>query len=143
LLLAGLVDNEATARGRMTSLLDSGAAWETFQIWIAEQGGDWSGFQQASLSSRQHYKHIEVLAPKTGKIAQLDALSIGQLACDMGAGRRSKLDQIDSWVGIECLAKLGDTVERNQPVALVVTKASDHSEHASYVNRYLSALAIR
>ncbi len=49
-------------------------------------------------------------------MAQVRALSVGHAALLLGAGRKKKGDKIDPGAGVEVLVKIGDEVEKGQPV---------------------------
>jgi pyrimidine-nucleoside phosphorylase len=121
-------------------LLSSGTAWASFQAWIAAQGGDWDAFLRQSESAAAKYQRISVTAPSSGTITKLDALAIGQLACDIGAGRVNKDDEIDPWVGIELLAKVGDEVAAGDEAAILTVKPN--ADGPGLAQRYLAATTI-
>jgi thymidine phosphorylase len=52
-------------------------------------------------------------------VARFGASAIGNAALAIGAGRKQKGDWIDPGSGIEVLAKPGDRLEKDQPVALL------------------------
>ena len=51
-------------------------------------------------------------------------------ALDLGAGRRTKEDNIDHAVGIRCFAKLGDEVQTGQVLAVVYAQDEGSAAHA-------------
>ena len=56
---------------------------------------------------------------EAGSVARIDAEGLGRAAAALGAGRMKKGDPIDPAVGIEFYPKVGDHVDRGQPVATV------------------------
>ncbi len=54
-----------------------------------------------------------------GWVTRCDARTVGVAAMRLGAGRERKEDEVDHGVGITLLAKVGDRVEKGQPVARV------------------------
>ena len=52
-----------------------------------------------------------------GVVARVRALPVGVVARELGAGRRSKGDEIDHSVGVVLLKKRGDTVSRGEAIA--------------------------
>jgi thymidine phosphorylase len=58
----------------------------------------------------------EVVAPRPGFIATIDAYRVGLAAMRLGAGRERKEDTIDPGVGITVLNKPGDEVSEGEPV---------------------------
>ncbi|HZO35080.1 MAG TPA: hypothetical protein VFB17_08395, partial [Gaiellaceae bacterium] len=64
----------------------------------------------------------DVPSPAGGYVTRLDAIAVGNAAVHLGAGRRTKEDTIDHAVGVLCLAKRGDAVERGRPLARVLAR---------------------
>lgn len=61
----------------------------------------------------------EVLSPGNGFVGAFATKRIGMLAVDLGAGRRKIDDRIDPKAGIILKKKLGDRVEKGEPVGEV------------------------
>ena len=103
----------ATAPARAPAL-DSGAAHERYQRWVAAQGGD----PDAPLPRAPVV--VEVPAPARRRRAALPRLP-GRRAGD-GAGRRpraSRAHVVDHAVGVVVHRKRGDRVEAGEPLATV------------------------
>jgi len=92
--------------------ISSGAAYKKFRELVATQGGDVKALEKLPVSDEVR----EVVAPQAGYVAQVKALSVGRAALLLGAGRKKKGDKIDPGVGVEVLVKIGDEVEKGQPV---------------------------
>jgi thymidine phosphorylase len=101
------------AEQKVESALSSGGAFEKFREFVAAQGGDGGAVERLQLSPLA----AEVEALETGYVAGMDALSVGNAALAMGAGRQRKGEEIDSGAGVEALVKVGERVEVGQPVA--------------------------
>jgi pyrimidine-nucleoside phosphorylase len=71
-----------------------------------------------------------VTADREGFVAEVSALGLGRVALDLGAGRRTKEDDIDHAVGIRCFAKRGDEVQPGQMLAVVYARDDDSATHA-------------
>jgi thymidine phosphorylase len=71
-----------------------------------------------------------VAAPERGYVRSLRALPIGIAALELGAGRVRKEDPIDHAVGIVCLRKRADAVERGEPLAEVHARTIDDAKRA-------------
>ena len=67
----------------------------------------------------------------------LRALPVGIAALELGAGRARKDDAIDHAVGVVCLRKRGDEVERGEPLAEIHARTDD--EAAAAAERVLGA----
>ncbi len=109
-------------------LLAHGQALAKFQEWVAAQGGlpevadDPGLLPQARLIEK-------IPAPRSGYVATIDAMGIGLRAMQLGAGRAKKGDAIDPAVGIVLRAKVGDWVEKGQP--LLTIHANDEARLAA------------
>jgi pyrimidine-nucleoside phosphorylase len=115
--LLGLSDlgvDEAEARRRVTEAVSSGAAEAAWRRWLVAQGGtaDESALEEAPVV-------LPVEAPSDGVVTRLGAIAIGNAAVHLGAGRKAKGDTIDHAVGIVCLRKRGDSVQRGETLAEV------------------------
>jgi pyrimidine-nucleoside phosphorylase len=118
LLLAGAAPDEETARRLTTEALASGRALEKFRDLVQGQGGDPCVIEDYALLPRAAWAE-DLSAPRAGFIAALDAEAIGWAAVLLGGGRAKKGDPLDHAVGIVCHLKVGERVERNQPVMTI------------------------
>ncbi len=118
LLLAGIDSDRDDAIARLKKAVDSGAAMEKFQDVIVAQDGNPNVAEDRSLLPGAPDSH-EVLAPESGFVTKCDARDIGVAGVRLGAGRERKEDQVDPGVGISLLAKIGDRVDKGQPMAVV------------------------
>jgi pyrimidine-nucleoside phosphorylase len=105
-------------RERLEDAIESGAALQKFIDVTVAHGGDPSVIHDPSLLAVAHHE-AKVAAPGSGYVTQCDALTIGVVATHLGAGRERKEDTIDPGVGITLKAKMGDTVHRGDPLAIV------------------------
>jgi len=114
LALSDLGIDEAEGLRRAQAAVADGSAEATWRRWLEAQGGavDEDALPVAPLVR-------EVPAPADGYVHALGAIRVGNAAVHLGAGRRTKEDDIDHAVGIVCLAKRGDRVEQGQPLAEV------------------------
>ena len=55
---------------------------------------------------------------------EVHALAIGVAALELGAGRAHKGEAIDHAVGVVCLRKRGDAVERGEPLAEIHARSA-------------------
>ncbi len=109
LRLAGVEEPER----RVEEAVSSGAAYEKLREFVRAQGGDAGALESLPVSEAVR----EVEAPEGGYVAGFDALGVGRAALLLGAGRETKDDTVDPGVGVEVLVKVGDRLERGQPVA--------------------------
>jgi pyrimidine-nucleoside phosphorylase len=118
LMAAGVTGSPDEAALSVAGTIESGAALDAFRRVVAAQGGDTSFVDDpGSLPSAP--ETAEVTAQRAGWVARCDARTVGVAAMRLGAGRERKEDEVDHGVGITLLAKIGDKVEKGQPVAKV------------------------
>jgi len=98
--------------------LQDGSAWQKFVAMVEAQGGDASALEKIRDVHRAPMV-TEILSPATGNLTKLDALEIGRLCVELGAGRAKAGDAIDFSVGVESLKKQGDSVRAGDPVLRV------------------------
>jgi pyrimidine-nucleoside phosphorylase len=101
-------------RRRAEAAVADGSAEATWCRWIEAQGGT---ADESALESARIVR--EVTAPGAGFVTRLAATAIGSAALHLGAGRRTKTDEIDHAVGIVCHRKRGDEVEAGDVLAEV------------------------
>lgn len=118
LRLAGLADDDATARAMLQRAIDSGAGLEVMERMIDAQGGDASVVAHPERLPSAPGEQV-VIAQDSGIVKECHARRIGTSAVRLGAGRETKKDEIDPGVGITVHAKVGDHVERCQPLATI------------------------
>ena len=117
--------------------LESGAAYAKFKEWIAAQGGDVRFAEDPSRFPSAAYS-LEVLAEESGYLAAMDTEAIGNAACSLGAGRRTKADVIDMAAGLVLTAKIGDQVKKGDRLATLYSNNKDCLPAAA--EEYLGAL---
>ncbi len=96
--------DEDEARRRATAALDEGRAAEAFERWCYVQGGRWKPGEFHRLAEGQ------VKAERSGTVAAIDALAVGQAAQLSGAGRRTVDDDVDPAAGVVLACRVGDEV---------------------------------
>jgi len=124
IFLAGNVASASDGEEAAKHLIRNGAAWDKFLQIVHAQGGDISFLQQTNkfpLSKQT----AEVSARQAGWIYKIDALEIGLTCVSLGAGRIKITDPIDPKAGILLKVKPGDTVEKDQVLAIIQTDKSE------------------
>ncbi|MET0449125.1 MAG: thymidine phosphorylase [Aeromicrobium sp.] len=104
--------------------LASGAAMDVWKQMISAQGGD----PDAALPVAKE-SHV-VVAPSSGVLARLDALSVGVSAWRLGAGRSRPGEQVQAAAGVVMHAKPGDRVTEGQPLMTLHTDTPERFERA-------------
>jgi pyrimidine-nucleoside phosphorylase len=124
------------ARMAGEAVLADGRALAKFRALVVAQGGDGEQVDHPDLLPRAALRET-VNAPKTGYLREINAREIGLAAVDLGAGRMKKTDSIDLAVGVVVHRKVGDRVEKGQP--LFTLHANDAEKLAAARNRALKA----
>lgn len=128
LRVSGLATSAADALERMESTLSSGRALTKAQEWVAAQGAS------VNLSDEGWLQKAEVIHPieatVAGCIGRVDARMIGEIALSLGAGRRTKADEINLSVGLEIHVKVGDFVTVGSPIATIHAATQEQAETA-------------
>lgn len=127
LVLGGVDADRESALTRLKSAVDSGAAMERFQEVIAAQDGDPRVADDRSLLPVAPQRH-ELLATEAGFVTKCDARDIGVAGVRLGAGRQRKEDEVDAGVSISIHAKIGDEVEKGQPLATIAYREQTRFE---------------
>jgi pyrimidine-nucleoside phosphorylase len=115
--------DEAEGRSRAEQALTDGTAVAAYERWIAAQGGDPS---ESALPTAPVVR--EVHAEREGHVTQLGAIRVGQAAVRLGAGRRTKEDEIDHAVGIVCRKKRGDAVAVGDTLAEIHARDEEQAD---------------
>jgi pyrimidine-nucleoside phosphorylase len=103
------------ARALAEKSIADGSALEKLRVLAAAQGGDPSYVDDVSKFERAKYVET-VKAPRSGFISRVHARSVGEAAVTLGAGRAKKGDPIDHAVGFVIRKKVGDAVEKGEPL---------------------------
>ena len=105
-------------REKLQQRLHDGSAWQKFVTMVEAQGGDASTLEKMREIHRAPVI-ADVVSPVAGTLTKLDALEIGKLCVELGAGRAKAGDVVDFSVGVECLKKTGDQVAVGETVLRV------------------------
>ena len=98
--------------------LSSGAAFETLKRFVKAQGGDISVLSDPS-GFKQALHTAPCIAKSDGFVSQIEADRIGLASQHLGAGRKTKEDEIDLSAGLVLEKKVGDPVKKGDPLAVL------------------------
>jgi pyrimidine-nucleoside phosphorylase len=118
LRLAGLASSLEEAKQKAAAAIASGEALERFRRAVERQGGDPRAVDDLGRLP-QAASVAEIEAERSGWIAAVDALEIGEAVVELGGGRRRMEDAIDPAAGVRILRKHGDKVRAGDAIALV------------------------
>jgi pyrimidine-nucleoside phosphorylase len=125
------------------AVLASGRAYERFERMVKAHGGD-----LAALAQHEAVQIEEVRAGEPGVLTRCDAWEIGRAAFVLGAGRLRAEDPVHPGVGVTVLRKVGEPVEKGQPLALLhhvgreLDRARAHLAAAFGVGEHAAARAM-
>jgi len=128
LTLSGVARDETAARALLEKKLASGAALETFARMVWAQGGDPRVADAPEKVLPQAPAVVEVPAPRCGVLARVDADGIGRAVLLLGGGRRAVTDAIDPAVGVSRLRKVGERIEKGEPLATLHARTRAEAE---------------
>ncbi len=109
-----------SARRMAGEAIASGAAFEKFRMLVRAQGGEVAYVDDPERLPKAKFVEV-VKADRSGSISQVHARLVGEAAVTLGAGRAKKGDPIDYAVGFVIHHKVGDFVERGQPLFTIYT----------------------
>ena len=127
LVLGKRAKDLAEGRALAEKSITNGSAFEKLKVLVQAQGGDVSYVDDTSKFPRAKYVEV-VKAPRSGNLSEVQARSVGEASVTLGAGRAKKSDPVDHAVGFIIHHKVGDKVEKGEP--LFTIHANDESKLA-------------
>jgi pyrimidine-nucleoside phosphorylase len=136
LVVGKRADDLNAGRKMAEKAIADGSAFEKFRVLVQAQSGDVSYVDESDKFPRA--KFVEVVnAPRSGWLAQVDARSVGEASVSLGAGRAKKSDPVDHAVGFVIYHKVGDRVEKGEP--LFTVHANDEKKQTEARAQVLAA----
>jgi pyrimidine-nucleoside phosphorylase len=117
LVVSGTVSSAATGRRLLKKNIAQKKGLKKLAELIKAQGGNPEVIENPDLLPQPKAK-IEINAGAAGFIEKINALEVGMAAKILGAGRKTKTDPIDLSVGILLKKKVGDAVQKGEPLAV-------------------------
>lgn len=108
----GLGISVEEAKEKVKENLFNGKAYDKFIEWVTRQGGNINELKE-DVNTK------DILSKEEGYISKIDALKIGTIARELGAGRLTKDDIINHKVGIVLNKKVGDKIEKGEKILTV------------------------
>ena len=118
LLLSGIGRSHADARAMLKSHIANKKGARKLKAFIEAQGGDPQVVENTGLLPQPRTR-IPLEADNPGFVQGIDALEIGMAAKILGAGRQTKEEAIDLSIGVVLLKKVGDSVRKGEPLAML------------------------
>jgi pyrimidine-nucleoside phosphorylase len=112
--------SESVEEGRRLAktMIANGRAKEKFKQGIKLQGGDERVIDEPQRLPAARF-HVNVTSPADGCIHGTDCEQFGTALAMLGGGREKKEDTIDHAVGIEFRKRIGERVEKGEPLAMI------------------------
>ncbi|MEY2501447.1 MAG: hypothetical protein QOI07_1781 [Verrucomicrobiota bacterium] len=118
-LVLDLAEKVSTAkRSQLAAWLEDGTAWKKFVALVYAQDGDASTLEKLAAVHRAPVIK-PFLARTSGTIKKMDAETIGRVSLLLGGGRKTADDTIDFAVGLSEIKKVGERVEKDEPLLMV------------------------
>lgn len=137
LVVGEKADTLEKGREMAQGALAAGAGFRQFRRMVENQGGDVSFVDNPNkLPLAPVIK--EVFSPREGYLSRIDARIIGETSVEMGAGRAKKEDVIDHSVGILVHHKVGEHIQKGDP--LFTLHAKSESSYRKSREQVLSAV---
>ncbi len=108
-------ENREKTREKIEAEWKKGKPWDKFQEIVQAQGGNLP--PEFPLATEFNFK-----ADRTGFVFGLDARLIGRCSVVLGAGRKTKEEEIDHEVGIYLRKKIGERVQKGDVLASIYAR---------------------
>ena len=125
-VLAGKAKTTDEARTLLQEALESGKALAKFKEMIQNQGGDPTIVEQPERILTARYT-MELPAKQSGVVSKIVANELGIAAMMLGAGRKTKEEDIDHAVGLKLHKKIGDTVTKGESLLTIYSNDKEIS----------------
>ncbi len=128
-LMGKLAADLSEARERCRQTIADGSALERFRRVVAAQGGDPRAVDDPGLLPQPRSRH-KIVASRAGFVEALAARPVGHATMLLGAGRARVDSTIDPAVGVILHKKLGDPVEKGEPLCTLLVNETTSLEAA-------------
>lgn len=98
----------------------NGQAFEKWLELTKEQGGDPEPLLNFEQYPKAKYR-FEIEVPESGYLSAMDAYKIGIASLELGAGRKTKEDEVDPMAGVILQHKIGDRLKKGETLAIGFT----------------------
>jgi len=136
LFLGDRAEDAEAGRHKAEAALDDGSALAKFRQFIARQGGDVSYVDDTSKLPAARWIET-VVAPRDGYLKDVNAMQVGLISGELGAGRAKKGDPVDHAVGVVVHGRVGQKVSAGEP--LFTIHANQEERVAPAAERLLAA----
>ncbi|MDO4988457.1 MAG: thymidine phosphorylase [Synergistes sp.] len=141
LVMSGIAETSEEGLKMAHTSMENGSAIAKFAEVIKAQGGDARVTEAPLMYLKKAEKQKLVKADKSGKLASLNALCIGEALRALGGGRLRYEDKIDHSVAIRMAKKIGDEVKIGDTILEICY--NDESKLANALNYLTDCFTIR
>ena len=127
--LAGIGENIEENKEKMMEQIRNGKAFEKLKELVQNQGGDINYLEDTELFPKATYI-LPAIAKQNGYVKSIEAEKIGEISMNLGAGRLTKEDNIDSSVGICLKKKTTDKIMKGDILAYIHANDKQKGEEA-------------
>ncbi len=128
-VLGGKAKDFKEAYRMCQTALQDGSAFQKLLEMVHYQGGDVSVIEHPEKYPVARHRKT-VIANTSGVIRAYDTRAVGMVGVVIGAGRQRAEDAVDPQAGIVLFKKLGDAVEKGEPLAEIHTNQESSLEEA-------------
>ena len=131
LALSGLADGVPEGASMIDEALSSGRAAEYFGRMVAALGGpsDFVARYADRLPAAPAMRAIP--APRNGFVRKVDGAALGNAVVRLGGGRLVGSDRVNPAVGLSRLSRIGDEMDRGEPLAIVHAATESDADAAA------------
>ena len=140
LLISGVVSSRNEAIDILERNIETKKGLEKLGELVEEQGGNRDVIENPDLLPQPKVK-IEIKSERSGYVEKIDALGVGLASKRLGAGRKTKDEPIDLSIGIYLKKKVGDKVEKGEPLAVFYSDGDKDKIEAAR-EKFLNAYSI-
>lgn len=133
LATAGLEADVQAGADRIVKVIRDGRAADRFGRMIAALGGPLAFVDNWPRFLPEANVILEVSAPCDGFVASIDGEALGLAVVDLGGGRQLESDVVDPSVGLSGLVRLGQSVGKGQPLAVIHAAREDAARRAQHL----------
>jgi len=136
MLVATDLDNDRdSARTKVNEAVTSGKAAEVFARMVHELGGPADIVDNCEKHLPTASITQAVFPADAGFVAAVDAFAVGNAIIELGGGRRTLGDELDLSVGLTDVARIGSTVDKESPLAVIHASGDDTAQVAAAMIR--------
>ena len=114
MVMLGLNISYENAKNKVIRVIEDGHAYNKFREFVSYQHGQ---LDKLEFSEPKY----QIKANKSGYLNKINAIDIGKLSMNLGAGRQNKEDVIDYNAGVVLCKEIGDYVRENDVVMKLYT----------------------